>query len=257
LDRNIYGTANVGPFGAGVIFRLSNAQIAVNEISPTSGIGMAGAALSVLGGGFEPGTTVTIGGKNATNIIVADPTFLYLDMPALSPGTYDVTVTAPGGAASATLGAAFVVQAAGPAITSFTPASGPVGTKVVISGTGFTGVSKVRFNGKDAGSVTVDSSTQITGERQRRHHVGQDHRHHVGGHGHQRERLHRGPPADGDRVQPGQRRAGDLGRPHRNQLRQREPGDLQQHHDERLLRSTRPPRSPSTCLPAPRPARSR
>jgi uncharacterized repeat protein (TIGR03803 family) len=159
-DGNIYGTANGGPFGAGVIFRLTLSQIALNEVSPSSGFGEAGAALTVLGGGFESGTTVTIGGIAANNIIVIDPTFLYLDMPALTPGTYDVKVTAPGGA-SATLPAAYVVRVPAPTITSFTPSAGPIGTNVTINGTGFTGVSSVKFNGK-AASFHMLSATQLT-----------------------------------------------------------------------------------------------
>src|SRR5262249_58762847 len=48
-----------------------------------------------------------------------------------------------------------------PAITSFTPTSGPVGTTVVITGTRLPGASSVTFNGV-AASYTVNSSTQIT-----------------------------------------------------------------------------------------------
>src|SRR5207247_1195074 len=47
-----------------------------------------------------------------------------------------------------------------PAITSFTPASGPVGTSVTISGTNFTGATTVTFNGVSA-SFTVTSATTI------------------------------------------------------------------------------------------------
>ncbi len=54
----------------------------------------------------------------------------------------------------------------GPAITSFTPASGAAGTSVVITGKNFysnTGYPvSVTFNGTAAASVTVNSATQIT-----------------------------------------------------------------------------------------------
>jgi hypothetical protein len=49
----------------------------------------------------------------------------------------------------------------GPAITSFTPASGPVGTAVTITGTNFTGATAVSFNGTVA-TFTVNSATSIT-----------------------------------------------------------------------------------------------
>lgn len=55
-------------------------------------------------------------------------------------------------------------QAAVPTISSFAPTSGPVGTAVVISGSGFQDgsvVSAVTFNGT-AATFTVDSNVQIT-----------------------------------------------------------------------------------------------
>ena len=47
-----------------------------------------------------------------------------------------------------------------PTITSFTPASGPTGTSVTISGTNFTGATAIRFNGVSA-SFTLSSATAI------------------------------------------------------------------------------------------------
>jgi len=58
----------------------------------------------------------------------------------------------------------FVVPgtAPGPEVDSFTPASGPVNSSVVISGADFLGATAVRFNGKNAASFSVDSDSQIT-----------------------------------------------------------------------------------------------
>jgi hypothetical protein len=47
-----------------------------------------------------------------------------------------------------------------PAITSFTPTSGPVGTSVTVMGSNFAGTSVVAFNGK-AATFSVDSDTQL------------------------------------------------------------------------------------------------
>jgi hypothetical protein len=51
--------------------------------------------------------------------------------------------------------------AGAPTIGSFSPASGPVGASVVITGTNYSGATAVRFNGVSA-SFTVNSATQIT-----------------------------------------------------------------------------------------------
>ena len=57
----------------------------------------------------------------------------------------------------------FVLTGSGePAIASFAPASGAVGTVVTINGSNFAEVTVVRFNGFAATTYTVDSLTQIT-----------------------------------------------------------------------------------------------
>jgi hypothetical protein len=52
--------------------------------------------------------------------------------------------------------------AAGPTISSFSPTSGPVGTTVTITGSGFTGTTRVLFGVVKATSFTVNSDTSIT-----------------------------------------------------------------------------------------------
>ena len=49
-----------------------------------------------------------------------------------------------------------------PAVTSFNPTTGVIGTSVVITGTNFTGASAVQFGGASATTFTVNSATQIT-----------------------------------------------------------------------------------------------
>jgi uncharacterized protein (TIGR03437 family) len=45
---------------------------------------------------------------------------------------------------------------------SFTPPNGPIGTQVKITGSSFTGATKVTFGGVKATTFSVDSDTQIT-----------------------------------------------------------------------------------------------
>ena len=72
--------------------------------------------------------------------------------------------TALAGAATLWLGVP-AAYAAAPTVTSFDPTSGPIGTSVVIAGTGFQDssvASAVTFNGTAATTFTVNSNVQIT-----------------------------------------------------------------------------------------------
>jgi hypothetical protein len=61
---------------------------------------------------------------------------------------------------TATSAATFFV--AGPQITGFSPAIGSPGTTITIRGSGFTGVSAVRFNGRAAASFAFVNDGQVT-----------------------------------------------------------------------------------------------
>ncbi|GAA3971381.1 hypothetical protein GCM10022407_16490 [Hymenobacter antarcticus] len=53
-------------------------------------------------------------------------------------------------------------QAAAPGLTSLSPSSGPAGTSITLTGTGFTGATGVSFNGTAAGTFLVTSATTAT-----------------------------------------------------------------------------------------------
>ena len=78
-------------------------------------------------------------------------------------GTVDVTVTGPGGTTTTSPADEFTYLPA-PAVTGISPAAGPTdgGTRVTITGTGFTDATLVDFGPNAATSVVVDSATQIT-----------------------------------------------------------------------------------------------
>jgi len=102
----------------------------------------------------QTGSTVTLGGAGYTN--VSGPVtfrFYGFNAEAASSGTFsidDVKIT----------GTATAINA--PAISSFTPASGPVGTSVTISGTYFTASTSVAFNGVAATNVVITNATTLT-----------------------------------------------------------------------------------------------
>ncbi|AKD02775.1 hypothetical protein PKOR_06120 [Pontibacter korlensis] len=119
--------------------------------------------------GFTPaegpvGTTVTITGKLLGQITgvtfgsgaVTAPTSVSETQVIVNVPNDATTgvITVTGGNGSATSSEAFrLIQA--PQISEFSPTTGPVGTVVTITGSNFTDISSVQFNGLDAASYTV------------------------------------------------------------------------------------------------------
>ena len=116
--------------------------------------GKVGKTIEFLGQGFTSTTTVSFNGTPAT--------------PSVKSSTY-LTAVVPSGA---TTGFVTVTTSSGtpksnkkfrvtPQITSFSPASGPVGTVVTITGVSLTQTTTVTFGGVKATSFTVNSDTQV------------------------------------------------------------------------------------------------
>ena len=125
----------------------------ITSFAPTSG--SVGTNVTISGTNFTGATAVTFNGVSASFIATSD-TAIQATVPA-GATTGPLSVTTPGGTATSTNN--FTVVSV-PTITSFAPASGPVGTSVTISGTNFTGATSVTFSGKGA-SFTVTSDTAI------------------------------------------------------------------------------------------------
>ncbi len=83
-----------------------------------------------------------------------------------SSGVYALTAQATDSQGASTVSSAVNVSVLGgdgtPSIASFSPASGPAGTSVTVTGTNFANVSTVEFNGVAAATFTVSSLTSIT-----------------------------------------------------------------------------------------------
>jgi uncharacterized repeat protein (TIGR03803 family) len=160
-NGNFYGTTSFGGAGTtmgggpdrGFIYSMS---IGLSPfVSLFSNFGHVGQGVQILGQGFKGATAVFFNGIPATFTAKSD-TYLLATVP-VGATNGAVTVTEPGGTLSSNK--TFLVT---PNVESFTPASGPVGTPVVITGNNFTGATIVTFDAKWQASFTVNSDTQIT-----------------------------------------------------------------------------------------------
>ncbi|MET4074790.1 IPT/TIG domain-containing protein [Hymenobacter sp. UYCo722] len=142
------GTSN------GVAFTVIPPAPVLSSLSPATG--PVGTSVTIAGTNLAGATSVSFNGTAAT-FTVNSGTQLTATVPA-GASTGSVTVTTPGGTSN---GLAFTVAAPAPSLSSLSPATGPVGTSVVITGTGFTGATSVSFNGT-AAAFTVNSATQLT-----------------------------------------------------------------------------------------------
>ena len=134
----------------------------VTSVSPNTGASTGTTFVTVTGTNFTPtGMTVTFGGTQATFAYISS-TSLTAVTPAHSAGVVDVIVTTLAGSSPNTVLDDFTYTGtSAPVITSISPTSGPVGTLVTVTGSGFLGSSVVTVGGVSA-SFTVVSDTTIT-----------------------------------------------------------------------------------------------
>jgi hypothetical protein len=144
-------------------FDISNANFTIapgagpSILSFTPATGPVGTAVTITGTNFTGATAVSINGTAATFTVNSATSLTAIVAAGTTSGLINVTTPA-GTATSAT---PFLVGSA-PTITSFTPATGPIGSIVVITGTNFTPATQVTFNGTNAPLFFVNSATQIT-----------------------------------------------------------------------------------------------
>ena len=136
--------------------------LAVTHISPSSGPETGGTTVTVTGSGFTGATKVTFGTGVGKNLTVVNDTTLTVVSPSQVPGVYPIQVTTPAGKSPAVPADKFT--AIGPVITSLSPTSGleAGGTSVTITGSGFTGATKVVFGTVVQKTLTVVNDTTIT-----------------------------------------------------------------------------------------------
>jgi len=152
----IYGlTERGGPNGRdeGVVYSLDNGL--PRFVSLMTRWGNGGQTVEILGNGLTGTTSVKFGSGTASFNVVSD-TYMTATVPN-DGATGFITVTTPSG--TLTSNRSFNVV---PVISSIAPTSGPVGTQVTITGSGFIGASMIKFGGVKATSYTVNSGTTIT-----------------------------------------------------------------------------------------------
>ena len=116
-----------------------------------------GTAVSIFGSGFFGTTIVRFNGTAVGSFVVVSDGKITTTVPAgATKGPLSVTNPLGTGVSAKT----FTVV--GPKITGFSPTSGDFGTTVTIRGSGFTGVSAVRFSGRNAASFAFVNDGQIT-----------------------------------------------------------------------------------------------
>ena len=129
----------------------------ITSFTPTSG--EVGTRVTI-DGQFLSGTTrVTFAGTDAQFRVESDSRLLATVPEGATTGKIRVTTPA-GSAASQQDFEVLPPSTPPPEITGFAPTSGPVGTEVTLSGSGFADVTQVRFNGTAAG-FTVSSDREI------------------------------------------------------------------------------------------------
>jgi uncharacterized repeat protein (TIGR03803 family) len=125
-------------------------------VSLVSTSGKEGANIGILGQGFSSSSVVEFGGVQATSIKLTGKTFISATVPT---GALTGSVTVTTGSTILTSIQTFKVK---PTLASFKPPSGPVGTPVVITGTGLTQTTKVTFGGVAATTFKVNTDSQVT-----------------------------------------------------------------------------------------------
>lgn len=151
-----YGVTAVGggADGDGTFYDLNNGLAPFVSLQTASG--KIGAQIGILGQGFTSSSVVKFGGVQASTIVLTGSPFITTTVPA---GALTGSVTVTTGATTLTSSQTFKIL---PTIAGFTPPSGPVGMPLVITGTGLTQTTLVKFGSVKATSVVVNSDTQVT-----------------------------------------------------------------------------------------------
>ena len=156
---NSGGTSTTSPSDQ---FTYTTGATTVTGVSPNFGPPGGGTTVIITGTGFTAHTSVRFGANAVPAFAVNSATRITATSPAGTVGTVDVTVANSGGTSTTSPSDQFIYTTGAPTVTSISPTFGPAGTTVIITGTGFTDATSVRFGSISAAAFAVNSSTRIT-----------------------------------------------------------------------------------------------
>ncbi|MCY1078835.1 IPT/TIG domain-containing protein [Archangium lansingense] len=136
----------------------ANSAPTLTRISPSAG-GVE-TFVYLYGSGFTGTTRVSFNGIPARYFFPSGDGALTVQVP---PGATSGPIQVTNSVGSATSSTSFTVLPP-PAVTGLSPTSGPAGTRVTLTGTGFVGTSTVRFGGVSSSRFEVLSDTQMTAD---------------------------------------------------------------------------------------------
>ncbi|MFO0599593.1 MAG: IPT/TIG domain-containing protein [Myxococcaceae bacterium] len=134
----------------------------VTNIVPNTGYASGGTAITINGGNFFTGATVSIGGTAATSVVRVSATRITCTTPAGMAGPADVRITNTDAQFVNVVGGFTYIPS--PTLTAVAPNHGPKqgGTLVSLTGTNFLTGATVAFGGVPAFAVNVTSPTTAT-----------------------------------------------------------------------------------------------
>ena len=138
------------------------AEPTMTAVSPSSGSVLGGQRVTITGTNMSFGASVAFGETSAT-VVDFSYTTVTVVTPAMPAGSYDISLTTPGGTTTGVKAFTFLAL---PTITGLSPMSGPLsgGDRVTITGANLEGVSSVTIGGVAATIVegTESSVTVVT-----------------------------------------------------------------------------------------------
>lgn len=152
--------------GAGAIAAAPGAAAAsvpgVKAVAPATGSAAGGGRVTITGSHFARGITVSFGKSRGSSVHLVSSTKLLVTSPAHAAGAVDVTVHTAAGTSTKHRSDRFTFVSP-PSVGAVSPAhgTGAGGTRVTVTGHGFSAVTAVRFGTIAGRSVKVLSSTKL------------------------------------------------------------------------------------------------